>query len=600
MSGVPGASPPPTVPAFSPQALMQCYLRGRHDDLSEGFLAILRHFRETTYHKLERQGQHFVNEFVKHFLHLFTQSDYVPRRDHQIEFVRLNLTISNLVALSSFKTTEPYLELLGGQPGNLAKLLALYSARNRASYNRASFFDADPALASAWYAAYAEIYRTGLIREDVYENLRKHFEFRDDRLSGESLPLDSYFSSTYVPGDCDRAIKPVLNEAARQLAQARYPRIRNRPDPRKIAVLSGNWQPEHSVYRINDAYLKSLEGYHLTFFQLGKKPGADLSLFHDVKQIAAGPDGTIDLGSLVDNDFMIAYYPDVGLTPLSIVLANLRLAPIQIASLGHSVSTWGADIDYVFSGLDVEVAENPERNYSERLVLLPGSGAIHNRPNYTLTGRRKDKDDAAFLINCPWNAQKVNHRFVRTLRELIRRARKPIRLRLFVSASLNLRNDYLPFVRELDSVLGAGVAEVCLGVSYGEYMSKMEEGDICLDSYHFGGCNTVADGLYLRKLTVTREGDKWYNRIGPRMVRMAGLPELATSTEEEYLDVILRLIHDDEYRAGLQTRLDRADLEGTIFDRSDARYFAKAIAYLIEHHSRLRLGADRSPIRIER
>jgi predicted O-linked N-acetylglucosamine transferase (SPINDLY family) len=264
------------------------------------------------------------------------------------------------------------------------------------------------------------------------------------------------------------------------------------------------------------------------------------------------------------------------------------------------VSTWGADIDYVFSGLDVEVAENPERNYSERLVLLPGSGAIHNRPNYTLTGRRKDKDDAAFLINCPWNAQKVNHRFVRTLRELIRRARKPIRLRLFVSASLNLRNDYLPFVRELDSVLGAGVAEVCLGVSYGEYMSKMEEGDICLDSYHFGGCNTLADGLYLRKLTVTREGDKWYNRIGPRMVRMAGLPELATSTEEEYLDVILRLIHDDEYRAGLQTRLDRADLEGTIFDRSDARYFAKAIAYLIEHHSRLRLGADRSPIRIER
>ena len=42
-------------------------------------------------------------------------------------------------------------------------------------------------------------------------------------------------------------------------------------------------------------------------------------------------------------------------------------------------------------------------------------------------------------------------------------------------------------------------------------------GDLCLDSYHFGGCNTIADGLYLRKPTVTWEGDKWYNRIGAQM-----------------------------------------------------------------------------------
>src|SRR5207302_1010114 len=97
--------PRPSPPAFSPQVLLDLYLRRRHDELSEGLLAVLRHFRDTTYHTLDVQGQHFVNEFVKVFLYLFTQADYAPKGTHLTEFVRLNLTTSNLVALSCFKTT---------------------------------------------------------------------------------------------------------------------------------------------------------------------------------------------------------------------------------------------------------------------------------------------------------------------------------------------------------------------------------------------------------------------------------------------------------------------------------------------------------------
>src|SRR2546429_306824 len=78
----------------------------------------------------------------------------------------------------------------------------------------------------------------------------------------------------------------------------------------------------------------------------------------------------------------VVYYPDIGMTPQSILLANLRLAPIQIMSLGHPVSTWGSEIDYFISGADVEPPNYPERNYSERLVLLPGCGGVYNRPLY--------------------------------------------------------------------------------------------------------------------------------------------------------------------------------------------------------------------------
>jgi predicted O-linked N-acetylglucosamine transferase (SPINDLY family) len=167
-----------------------------------------------------------------------------------------------------------------------------------------------------------------------------------------------------------------------------------------------------------------------------------------------------------------------------------------------------------------------------------------------------------------------------------------------VSASLNRQNDFLPFVRDLRKVLESTSVEVIRDRPYRSYMALMEEGHMNLDSYPFGGCNTVVDSLYLRKLTVCREGDVWYNRIGPALLRRVGLNELIATTDEEFIEVVLRLIHDDDFRDRLQARLDRVDLDSTLFDRSEARAFRAAVDLLVENHERFRAQADRSPIRI--
>jgi len=584
------------VPAFSPQELMANYLRGRFDAMSESFLAVLRHFRATTYHMLDAQGQRFVNEFAKHFLTLFTQHDYVPARTHLNEFVSLNPTISNLVALSSFRTTDSYLALLSSGPGDFGKYLALCSARNSVVPDRKSFFDVDPPLACLWYGAYAELYRTGLVNPVVWKNLNDHFAFEHDRLNAAHLPMMLYFASTYVDDNRDRTVRAAINRSWKAEAKPLQQAVKNRPDPRKIAILSSGWTPIHSAYRITKAYVEALEGYHLTFVPLGSRKGLDLSLFQDVNTLAVDPGGAVDIRPVLDNDFMVAYYPEVGLSAQGILLTNLRIAPIQIASLGHSVSTWGAEVDYFFSGEKVEPRENPERNYSERLVLLPGCGAVHERPLYSPTGRRNDGSE--FIVNCPWNAQKANYPLALAMKEMFRETAKPVRLRLFVSGSLNRQNDYLPFVRDLQAMLNGPTVEVVLERPYQEYMALMEEGDITLDSYPFGGCNTVADSLFIRKLIVCREGDLWYNRIGPEMLRMVGLPELVATTEVEHIAITRRLMLDDAFRQTLQERLKQVDFDATIFDRSEAKSFRKAVDFLIENHAKLSREHDRSPIRI--
>jgi hypothetical protein len=578
--------------------LLGLYLQGKYHELSEAFLTVLKKVQNTTYLTLDAQRLAEINAFVKQFLGLFTQPDCIFSDAHAVEFIRLNLTIANLVALSSFKTTDAYLEVLRGQPANFTKILALYSARNTAHFDRKAFFDLDPNLASAWYSQFGRAYRSGLVRPEVCDNLREHFAFKDDRLKAAPLAELIYFGATYVDGACDRDVKSVINRQLRSAVAGSAALIRNRPNPRKVAVLSGTWSPVHSSYRITYAYLKALRGYHLTYFQLGTAFDPDLSLFQEVRRIDFLPDGTLDAGSLGDNDFMVAYYPDVGMSPHSVVLANMRITPIQICSMGHSVSTWGADIDYFLSGADVEPPGDPGRNYSERLVLLPGSGAVHNRPAYTPAGRKKSVPEV--VLNCPWSSQKVNYRLCRALREVLRRSVRKVRFRVFVGASLDRENDLLPFVLDLKAALPGALVEVCRGMAYAEYMAMLEEGDFAIDAFHFGGCNTVADSLFLRKLMVTWEGDRWYNRIGSQMVRQVGLPELAATRQGQYVDLVHRLIHDDGYRAALQARLDRADLDGTIFSAADAGYFQKALDYLIENHDRLRRDPDRSPIRIPR
>jgi predicted O-linked N-acetylglucosamine transferase (SPINDLY family) len=110
----------------------------------------------------------------------------------------------------------------------------------------------------------------------------------------------------------------------------------------------------------------------------------------------------------------------------------------------------------------------------------------------------------------------------------------------------------------------------------------------------------MADSLYVRKLMVSCQGDRWYNRIGPQMLRVAGLPELIANSPAEYVDLVVRLIHDDAYRPVLEDRLRQADLKNTVFNRADAKYFRKTIDYLIANQETLRKEPDRSPVRIER
>ena len=583
--------------AFNFSDWMQRYLNKEHDYLCTRFLEIISHFRDVQLSSVEPRTQYFIDQFCKCFLAIFTEVDFPVSNAHAYGFISSNHVLMNMVAISHFKTTDSHLAIVLLQPNNFTKVLTLLNARCFTKVDRKVLFDTHPAAASVWYAHYACAYYGALQDKLGYENLREHFRFQHASLVIKDQAQEAFFGSTYAGDDLDQLVKPVVNRCARKVWRD-LPPIQNFPNPKKIAVISGLWEPTSSVHRIYSEMLRALKSkYHLTLVALGNTQQSDLSMFDEVRVVSSS-NGILDVNAIATNDFQIVIFPDIGMFGTSIPLANLRIAPIQIAWLGHPVSTFGAEIDYFISGASVEIPDGPERNYAERLVLLPGLGVVNNVPRYQVLGAKKD--DSVFTINGLFWAQKINHPFVKTLQKLLARVTRKVKIRIFPGVSLSRANDRIPFVRDIEDALGAHHVEVSEALDYRTYMRQIEHGDFTLDSFPFGGCNTVSDSLFARVPIVTWESDKWYGRIGSQMLRLIGLDECVATTEAQFLDIAVRLIDDPAFLARIRERVKSADLASIIYCPDEAHHMLEAVDYLVANHTQLASETSREPIRIGR
>ncbi|MDX2256645.1 MAG: hypothetical protein NW214_14120 [Pseudanabaenaceae cyanobacterium bins.39] len=596
---------------FDPQELLRDYLAQNYDALSQKLIDVLEHFEHSTYIEMTPESQYFVNAFIKNFLYVFTQADYILSDRFVPRFISLNLTISNLVAISDFKNTDPYLEILKFQPQNYAKILTLFSARNSFQLDRDAIFAASPELACLWYSYYLEIYRTGLVSRVVYHNLREHINFEHEKLIDFYQIDDLYFGATYIDGDRDHSIKHKLNRSIQNSKFVKEIKVVNQPNPRKIAIISALWFPQHSVYRALAGCIAALKDeYELTLIHLGDRQiEVDAQYFHEVKYLKQ-LDQQWDLSVIQNNDFMAIYYPDIGMSAESIILSNIRIAPIQICGLGHPVSTCGSEIDYFISGAEAEVSRNPEANYSERLVLLSGIGAVNSYPNYqrspspsaVAASSLRPAKEQPFIINCPWYAHKVNYPLLLILKKIMQGAKLPLLFRFFSGGGLMRKNDFIPFVKDIENVLGAEGFEVVPYREYVAYMSMMSEGNLCLDSYHFGGFNVVVDGLYLQKPAILFEGKRWYNRAGARLFKKLGLGELVAKTPSEYTQLALKMINSPDFYAEIQSRIDQIDFDRQVFhadfQANNSQCFLKAMNFLIQNHDVIQADLSNKPIHI--
>eukprot|EP00300_Choanocystis_sp_HF-7_P019493 c20359_g1_i4.p1 GENE.c20359_g1_i4~~c20359_g1_i4.p1 ORF type:complete len:421 (+),score=71.83 c20359_g1_i4:1230-2492(+) len=354
-----------------------------------------------------------------------------------------------------------------------------------------------------------------------------------------------------------------------------------------IILVSQVWYQEHSVYRTFYKQVASLKpSFRLALLVFESNARISSELFDEVIPISA------DLGVLARFEAaaleiekrkpVVLFYPDVGMSGESVFLANLRLAPRQIATYGHSVSTFGALIDFWIASKEVELLSCVRENYSERLLLVDGLGVTHTLPfrppRMFLSHSVRPLNSV--VINIAWAPMKISSEALGTLKEIAvaTSASTRITFRFFPGMQGGQLSKQVLDTNIREAIGGSAEVEILKLLAYADYLEELSKGDMFLDSYPYGGCNTVMDALILFQPVVTRRGTRWHNRIGPAQLDKIGLGELVAETRAEFIEIATRLASSSTERSRVAERIARADLNRLTSDESS---FTDAVRYAI-------------------
>jgi predicted O-linked N-acetylglucosamine transferase (SPINDLY family) len=235
----------------------------------------------------------------------------------------------------------------------------------------------------------------------------------------------------------------------------------------------------------------------------------------------------------------ILFYPELGMDPAACALAALRLAPVQVASWGHPLTTGLPNIDIYLSG---ELIEGPqaEHHYREKLVRLPGTGVCTES-----SGLRAE----------PWSAQSRPPDVVRFAvcqqpikfdpaddGLLAQIAKEVGACEFWLASPLNMQWAAARLHKRLAAVFrDAGFdpdahLRVTPWLPRGQFLGFLDEMDVYLDCPAFSGYTTAWQAVHRGMPVVTLEGDFLRQRLAAGLLRQIGITEGIVSSRKAYVE----------------------------------------------------------------
>lgn len=531
--------------------------------------------REVQLSGYEPEVKELFSECLKIYLDAVISDDFDFNRSYCYNHSEYGILITNVAYSCDMGNVDYYIEKAKGQKQSLYKRLLLTSSRSDISeiIDLGKHYAEDIPLFNNWVCNCYQSASSGFIDRRVVDNLIYISELmmKYDFMWGASL-VDLFNCVTYMDNPREKDVRSYISSQLQKVFASQKKESRTKTG--KIAIYSENWFKGHSTHRTIAKYFRDLfdeyefillygERYSKVsedrIIEQGFKQKHKISVFgvfDPLEMSIVGP-GNLEFDAII--------YPDAGFDAMSLILANMRIAPVQIGMTGFPISIFGGELDYFVSGSDVECLEMADENYDERLVCLPGLGAVHERPDFIADFKVPAAKDE-ILVGGSWIGPKTHYYMLDMFSEIFKNVNKKCKFRIFPAMSwFHGNKSYQPYVKAFGDYFDESLElQVIDGSEVNEYLRLLSEVDCALDSYPWGGSNTCSDCLHLNKPVIMREGTRWYNRIGPAMLRSIGLEGLVANTNVEYIDKSIRIIEDDAWRIELTNRIFEMNNNGVI------------------------------------
>ena len=505
--------------------------------------------------------------------------------------------IDLIFSLSGFRNSDNFLSLIAQEAGNnqlsfagpnFLRLLAMFTMNSFINIDFDQFWRANPvASAISFFNYISSRYVFSRRAFDFRERLLEWFPARLPQVKLGSLALsrlaEVYMHCSYAMTPKKHAIKrPLMEQMRRACLEAgvveKPTSIPQKSSERATVVVVGErFTPGHAIFRTHSRAVHSLrERFRLVGVLQPNPLGTPVAdAFDECIAIPRGDFfGVVKhlAEEITKRDPVLIFFPSIGMVPLVIALASLRLAPIQCASYGHMATTMSPVMDYIIFPEDFVGARHC---FSEKILGLPKEAMPFTpRPQLNVTKR---PHDGTVRIAVPASTMKLNPLLFDAIARIGAGARSNLAFHFFPLAATGL--PYFELLRVLRARLPR--AKAFPEAPHATYMNRMAGCDLFLCPFPYGNTNSIVDSFQVGLPGVCLDGEEAHAHTDTALFARIGLPpELSAKSVDEYVAAVVKMIDDHEWRAHCTEIVQRADLDGA-FSRGDPSLFCAAIENLI-------------------
>jgi predicted O-linked N-acetylglucosamine transferase (SPINDLY family) len=262
----------------------------------------------------------------------------------------------------------------------------------------------------------------------------------------------------------------------------------------------------------------------------------------------------------------------------------LRAAPLQVNYIGYP-GTMGAEyVDYLIADSTL-IPNTSQQHYSEKIAYLPNCYQVNDgkRPIADKTFSREELGlpRTGFVFCCFNNNYKISSSTFDGWMRILRRVDGSV-LWLFEdnpTAACNLRKEA--------NARGVSVGRLIFAkrMPLAEHLARHRAADLFIDTLPYNAHTAASDALWTGLPLLTCIGQTFAGRVAASLLKAIDLPELITTTQEQYETLAIELATNPQLRKQIRHKLERGRLTTPLFDTQlFTRHIEDAYAQMYERY----------------
>jgi predicted O-linked N-acetylglucosamine transferase (SPINDLY family) len=219
-------------------------------------------------------------------------------------------------------------------------------------------------------------------------------------------------------------------------------------------------------------------------------------------------------------------------------------APIQASYIGY-LGTMGANYyDYLVAD-QIMIPEENQQHYSEKIIYLPNfqvNDSKESPPEVFFTRQDLGLPEKGFVFCCFNNTYKITPTTFDSWARILKNVKGSV-LIIFAdnkSAKESLTKEItLREVKPERLIFGESLSRP-------EYLARYRVADLFLDTLPYNAGTTASDALRMGLPVLTLKGNSYPSRMAASIVSAVNLPELITTSQQEYESLAIELATDLE------------------------------------------------------